>query len=88
LPHDWSIEDLPPLDDPELPAPSITEGPGRILAVSNGNPRSVESFQQPQRKAFRGPCQVAIQPAGRPGQIRLTAEADGLKPVETVVRAG
>ncbi|MCE5326958.1 MAG: DUF4982 domain-containing protein [Planctomycetaceae bacterium] len=63
------------------------EGPGTIAAVSNGNPCSLESFQQPQRRAFRGRCQVVVKAAEKKGTIRLRANADGLAGSETIIKA-
>jgi beta-galactosidase len=62
-------------------------GPASVLAVSNGDPRSTESFQQPQRKAFRGRCQVVVKAGRQAGPIRLRAEAQGLKSGEIVIEA-
>lgn len=55
------------------------EGPGKIVAVGNGNPVSHESFQANQRKAFNGLCLVVVQSAkGMPGTIRVSAVSEGL----------
>ena len=54
-------------------------GPGRIVAVGSGDPRSKESFQSPQRRTFRGRCLVIVQASDRAGTLHLTAQADGLK---------
>ncbi|MCX7597781.1 MAG: DUF4982 domain-containing protein [Armatimonadetes bacterium] len=53
-------------------------GPGKIVAVGNGDPRSVESFQQLQRRAYRGRCLVVIRASRQPGEVVLRAEAEGL----------
>jgi beta-galactosidase len=63
-------------------------GPGRIVAVGSGDPRSTESFQQPQRKAYHGRCLVVIKAGKDTGTVRLTAEADGLKGAETEIKVG
>ena len=63
-------------------------GAGAIVGVSNGDPRSIESFQQPYRKAFRGRCQVIIKAGETPGRIRLEARADGLSPAAAVITVG
>ena len=54
-------------------------GPGKIVGVGNGDPRSEESFQQPQRHAFRGRALVVIRSDNRGGVIQLTARAEGMK---------
>jgi beta-galactosidase len=52
------------------------EGPGTIVGVGNANPVSLESNQQPQRKAWRGRCLVIIKTALKPGKILLKATSD------------
>jgi beta-galactosidase len=54
------------------------EGEGSIVAVGNANPVSIESFQQPLRKAWRGRCMVVVKSDEKPGTIKLTASVDGL----------
>ena len=57
------------------------EGPGEIVATDNGDPTDFESFPSHDRKAFNGLCLVIVRgEPGQPGEIRLTANADGLKP--------
>ena len=56
------------------------QGPGEIIATDNGDPTSFESFQSHDRKAFNGLCLVIVRAKpGQPGQILITATADGLK---------
>ncbi|HZM06422.1 MAG TPA: glycoside hydrolase family 2 TIM barrel-domain containing protein [Candidatus Saccharimonadales bacterium] len=54
-------------------------GPGVIAAVDNADNSSHESFQAPQRRAFKGECAAMIKATSNKGTIRLTASADGLK---------
>ena len=54
------------------------EGPATIAGVGNANPVSTESYQLPQRKAWRGKCLVILKSTGKPGDIVLHASADGL----------
>jgi beta-galactosidase len=54
------------------------EGEGTIVAVGNSNPTSVESFQQPYRKAYEGKCLVIVQSNSKAGQIILRASGKGL----------
>lgn len=61
-------------------------GPGRIIAVGNGDPNSVESDQEPQRHAFRGRCLVVIRSSFQPGKLQLRAEANGLETALTTIR--
>jgi beta-galactosidase len=54
-------------------------GPGEIVAVDNGDATNLESFQAKERNAFNGLCLVIVRTkAGRAGQIKLRAQADGL----------
>lgn len=54
------------------------EGPGVLAAVGNGDPRSVESFQRPERRAYRGRCLAVLRAGSQPGTLTLRATADGL----------
>ena len=55
-------------------------GPAIVAAVGNGDPSSLESFQQPQRRAWRGSGLVILRSTGEPGRVELTATSDGLEP--------
>jgi len=55
------------------------QGEGKIIGVDNGRPDSHESFHADRRKAFNGLCLAIVQAKLKPGKIRLTARADGLK---------
>ena len=54
------------------------EGPATIAGVGNANPMSLESDQQPVRKAWQGKCLVIIKSENKPGSIILKAKARGL----------
>lgn len=56
------------------------EGPGTIAGVGNADPRSVESFQRPERRVYGGRCLVVLRAGSRSGTLTLQAEADGLTP--------
>jgi beta-galactosidase len=62
------------------------EGEGKVRAVGNGDPTSLESFVKPFRKAFNGKCMVLIQSSTHPGSIKLIAKSDGLQPQEMAIR--
>jgi len=62
-------------------------GPGTIIGVCNGDPRSWESFQQPAIKTYHGRCLVVIKAGAKTGKITLTAETSGLNATSTVLRA-
>ncbi len=54
------------------------EGDAEIVGVGNANPVSLESFQLPQRKAWKGKCLVIVKAGARPGNIILKATGSGL----------
>lgn len=54
-------------------------GPGKIAAVGSSNPTSIESFNLPYRKVWQGRCQLIVQSEKQKGEIRLTAESEGLQ---------
>ncbi len=61
------------------------KGPGTIVGVGNANPVSIESNQQPQRKAWQGRCLVIVKSDRTPGDVVLKARAEGLKQAEIVI---
>jgi beta-galactosidase len=62
------------------------DGPGKIAAVDNGNPATVEPFQGDHRKAFNGLALLVVRSEpGKAGRVKITATADGLKSGETTV---
>ena len=63
------------------------QGPGKIIGVDNGHLRSTESYKGTSRKAFYGRCLVIIQSTGKPGQIQLTATAEGLSAGKVAIQA-
>jgi len=54
-------------------------GDAQIIGVGNADPMSTESYQQPQRKAWKGRVLVIVKAGKQPGTIRLTASGDGVK---------
>jgi beta-galactosidase len=63
------------------------KGPGVIAAVGNGHPASPERYTGNQRRAHHGRALVVVKTTGQPGQITLTAQADGLDGAEVVLSA-
>lgn len=62
------------------------EGPGEIVATDNGDPTDLEAFPQPERRAFSGLCLVIVRARpGQPGEIRLHASAEGLRPASVTL---
>jgi len=64
------------------------EGPGRIIGVGNANPVSLESYQLPHRKAWKGRCLVVIKSAKQPGEISLRASSEGISSGEIKIETG
>ena len=61
-------------------------GPGRIVAVGNGNPRAMESFADPSAHSlFFGKAVVVVRREG-PGSITLAATANGLREARSELR--
>jgi beta-galactosidase len=60
-------------------------GPGKIVAVASSNPMSNESFQQPQRKTWKGRCLVIVKSDKIAGDIVLTAKSEGFPDSELVI---
>jgi len=61
------------------------EGAGEILAVGNGNPISLESYQASQRKTFNGKCLLIVRSNKNSGNISITATSPGLAESQIVV---
>jgi beta-galactosidase len=54
-------------------------GPGVIVALDNGDPTSLESFQGNERHAFNGLALVVVRSvSGQAGKISLTVQSEGL----------
>jgi beta-galactosidase len=54
------------------------EGAGTMAAVGNGNPASLEAFQDDKIKAFNGKCLLIVKSTESQGAIQVTASSDGL----------
>ncbi|MEP7107097.1 MAG: sugar-binding domain-containing protein [Ferruginibacter sp.] len=54
------------------------EGSGTIVGVGNANPRSLESYQAPERKAWQGRCLVIVKAGKSSGEIKLKAVVEGM----------
>jgi beta-galactosidase len=61
-------------------------GPGKIVAVDNGDATSHESFQDPFRKAYNGMCLVIVKAdKDATGSFTVKAESKGLKSASVTV---
>lgn len=63
------------------------DGPGKILAVGNGNPISEEPYYGNQLKVHRGRALVVVKSLGQAGEIHLTAEAGTLRSATSKIRS-
>ena len=54
------------------------EGSGTIIGVGNANPVSLESYQLPKRKAWRGKCLVIVKSEQEEGEIKLTIHSENI----------
>lgn len=54
-------------------------GDAKIVGVGNGNPVSLESFQLPQRQAWKGKCLVIVKAGKTSEKVILTATSPGLE---------
>lgn len=57
-----------------------TTGAGTFHAVANGDPSSLESFQEPQMHVFHGMLTAIVKAGKTDGTITFTATSPGLKP--------
>jgi len=61
------------------------EGPGSIIAVASSNPMSVESYQQPKRKAYKGRGMVIVKSTQESGNIIIKASSTGLQSAQLII---
>jgi beta-galactosidase len=67
----------------------IIEGPGKIIAVDNGDATSHDPFQASYRKAYNGLCLVIVKAErGAAGTITVKGESKGLKGTSVKVEIG
>jgi beta-galactosidase len=71
--------------DAEVQVNFSISGSGEIAAVGNGNPTDMASFQNPERKTWRGNCLVIVRPNSNTGNITLKASAVELKPAQIII---
>lgn len=62
------------------------KGKGTLAGVDNGAQASMESFKEPQRKAFHGLCLAIVQASKSPGLVTFTARAEGLMPATVTIK--
>lgn len=72
----------------DIPLTFNVTGAGRLIALGNANPRSVESFTHHTRETFRGRVVAVIQSiAGEKGEITINATAKGLSTGATTINS-
>jgi beta-galactosidase len=63
-------------------------GPGTIAAAGNGDPTELTTFRSDNTKCFHGQCLLIVQSVkGKSGEIKVTADVDGLVSAILVVTA-
>ena len=62
------------------------QGAGALIGVDNGDPLSHESFQAHTCKAFNGLALGIVQAGAKPGEVRVTVAADGLKAATAILQ--
>lgn len=61
-------------------------GAGSFRAMANGDPTSLESFQEPHMHLFSGQLTLIVQSAKHEGTIKVEATANGVKAAECFIR--
>ena len=61
------------------------KGPAKIIGVENGDILDMNPHKVNYRKAFNGKCLLLLQTTATAGEISISANAEGLQPVKTIV---
>jgi beta-galactosidase len=61
-------------------------GNGSLIGLGNANPRDMSSFQKPEKKVFQGKGLVIVRPTEKAGDIKIIAQAEGLKEAVLTVK--
>jgi len=64
--------------DGDLAITFAITGDGAAAAIGNANPSDMRSFKSPVCMTFRGRGLVILRPTGNPGEITLSAKAEGI----------
>lgn len=62
------------------------EGNAEIFGVDNGNPLGHQTLKGTEIDVFNGKCLVVLKAGENPGNVTLTASAEGLKPAEITIK--
>lgn len=68
-------------------AVSVEVSGGTLAGIGSGRTRTEESFAGPRCTTYDGRVLAIVRPSG-PGEIRVTATADGFAPAEITIVAG
>ena len=68
-----------PVPDADHAIAFAVDGPGRVIAVDDGDPESHEPYVATSRTAFRGRVLAILRATGA-GRVTVTATAKGLAP--------
>jgi beta-galactosidase len=68
--------------------PYVKENPWSVVNTEPGKLQVIVPSMPWQRKTFNGLAQVLVQSTGKDGEIKLTAESDGLQTAELKIRCG
>ena len=63
------------------------EGEGFIAGTDNGDPTNPHSLKKLERNLFYGKCLVVVQSNIKPGNIKLTAQSEGIKEATILVNS-
>jgi beta-galactosidase len=63
------------------------DGPGDIIGIGNGNISNIEDYKDSKHKAYNGRGLAIFQSAKNPGDIKITARAEGLKQASVEIEA-
>ena len=63
------------------------KGAGSYCAGANGDPISLESFQEPHMHVFSGMMTAIVSSSEEPGAIILEASSKGLKKATIIIRS-
>lgn len=66
------------MDDDQIIRFSV-EGDAKLIAVGNGNPTEMKSFQADSCRTFQGKCIAIVRPLGREGYLNFTAKSKSLE---------
>ena len=83
--EDLSFVEITVVDEKGTPCPDaalpleVTVRGGRLVALCNGDPTSLESFAGRAMRTFSGKCMAVVSGDADPGTIRIEAAASGVE---------